>query len=79
MINEKDNEEIRREARKILDNFVFALEKVGKVKGKSFKRELGGFREEGKGEKCDDDFRKRMFENAPNKEGDCIVAEKKKW
>ncbi len=78
-MSEKEKEEIRREARKILDNFVFALEKVGKVKGKSFKRELGGFREEGKGEKCDDDFRKSMFSNAPEVRGDCIIAEKKKW
>ncbi len=79
MISEKEREEIKKEAKNILDNFASALEKVGKIKGKSFKRELGGFREEGKGEKCDDDFRRRMFENAPEKEGDCIVAEKKKW
>ena len=37
-------------------------------------------REESKNEsEIDSDFRKIMFDNAPNKEGDCIVAEKGKW
>ena len=78
MISEKEHEEIRREAKKILDSFAFALRKV-KTKEKRLKRDVGGFREVGEGLKGNEDFRKRMFENAPKKDGDCIIAEKKKW
>jgi len=73
-----DKEKIRKEAKKIIDNFAAALEKV-KVKKKPLNAELGGFREEGEGKICDAHFRKTMFDNAPEKDGDCIIAEKKKW
>ena len=78
MITEKQREEIRKEAKKILDNFADALENVG-IKKESVKKQAGGYRKEKNGEKCDSDFRIGMFENAPSKEGDCIIAEKKKW
>jgi hypothetical protein len=77
-MEENKREEIKQEAKKILDNFSKALEKV-KVSAKEIKKGLGGFRAEGKGKKADADFRKRMFENAPAKDGDFIIAEKKKW
>ena len=73
-----DEEKIRREAKAILDKFAKELESV-ELKDKKEKREVGGTREEGKGGEEVSDFRKRMFENAPSKEGDFIVAEKKKW
>ena len=69
---------IQKEAREVLRKFEDALSKV-KVTEKELKREVGGFREEGLGEGADSDFRKRMFENAPHKEGDFIISEKKKW
>ena len=78
MISESEKEEIKKEAKEILDKFANSLEKV-KVKKTEKKEKIGGFREEGKGEEADEDFRKRMFENAPRKEGDFILAEKKKW
>ena len=78
MITEEEKEEIRNEAKKILDNFASALENV-KVKREKVKKHIGGYRKEKEGEKCDDDFHDRMFENAPSKEGDCIIAERKKW
>ncbi len=78
MINEKERNEIRREAKKILDNFASALEKV-KVKKEKIKKDAGGYRNEGSGHGHDEEFRKIMLDNAPDKEGDCIVAEKKKW
>jgi len=77
-MNEKQKESIRKEAKEILDSFARKLEGV-KFKEKKLKKGLGGFREEGAGEKCDPEFRKRMFDNAPNTEGDFLVAEKKKW
>jgi len=34
---------------------------------------------EGDGGECDDEFRKIMFENAPEKNNDFIIGEKKGW
>ncbi len=77
-MDDKKREEIKKEAKKILDNFAKALDKVS-VKKKALKKGVGGFREEGQGKGADEDFRERVFENAPNKDGDYIIAEKKKW
>jgi hypothetical protein len=78
MINEAKREEIKKEAKQILSKFAKSLEKV-KLKEKKEKKEVGGFREEGEPGKPNADFRKRMFENAPNKDEDCIITEKKEW
>lgn len=73
-----DNEKIKKEAKQIIDNFASAIEKV-KIKVKKGKKEVGGFREEKDDMKPNSDFRKRMFDNAPQKNDDNIVAEKKSW
>ncbi len=78
MISEKKQAEIKKEAKEILDKFASALDKV-KIKKKELKKPAGGYREEKEGMQGNPDFRNRMFENAPRKEGDCIIAEKKKW
>lgn len=78
MISEKQREEIRKEAKGILDNFANALKKV-KINDKKERKEVGGFRKEGKGEECDEEFRRQMFKNAPQHDEDCIIAERKKW
>ena len=78
MIDERKREEIRKEAKRILDKFSKTLEKVS-FKERDLKKKVGGFREEGEGLKSSEDFRKRMFENAPKKDGNYIIAEKKKW
>jgi Asp-tRNA(Asn)/Glu-tRNA(Gln) amidotransferase C subunit len=77
-ISEEKRESIRKEAKQILDNFGKTLEKV-KFKEKKKEKGVGGFREEGKGQEGEKDFRERMFKNAPNKGEDSIIAEKKKW
>ena len=77
-ISEQEKEKIRKEARRILDNFSKALEKV-KAEKKKKKKETGGFREEKEGMKGDEDFRRRMFENAPEHNENNIIAEKKRW
>ncbi|MBX4212473.1 hypothetical protein KW787_03415 [Candidatus Pacearchaeota archaeon] len=77
-MNEKKQEEIKKEARIILDRFSKTLEGVN-LKEKEFKKPAGGYREEGKGKECDESFRKTMFENAPDKNDDFIIAEKKSW
>ena len=73
-----DEDKIRAEARRILDKFGKSLSVV-KFKEKDLKIKEGGFREEGSGSECDSEFREKMFANAPEKEGNYIVAEKKKW
>ena len=78
MLNEKQRGEIKIQAKGILDNFAKALESV-KVKKERVKKLHRGYRKEGAGRACDKDFREGMFANAPEKEGDCIIVEKKKW
>jgi hypothetical protein len=78
MTNEEKKEEVMKEAKQILEKFAKTLGKV-KLKAKTEKKGVGGFREEGSGMKPDSDFRARMFENAPEKDEDCIIAEKKEW
>jgi len=72
-----DNQEIKKQAKKIIDNFAKELEKV-KIEEARVEREQDR-REEGEGEEGDEEFRKIMFENAPDKDNDCIVGEKGSW
>jgi|SRR3989344_551760 len=76
--SDKDKLEIRKEAKELLEKFSKTLEKV-KFKKKVLKEEFGGMREEGEGLVGDSDFRERFFKNAPHKEGNFLIAEKKKW
>ena len=78
MITEAEKEKIKEEAKHILDKFAKSLEAV-KLKEKSLKSQVSGFRNEGSGEKSSQEFREMLFSNAPKTEGDCIIAEKKKW
>ena len=78
MLNEKQRGEIRIQAKSILDNFARSLEKVS-VKKERVKKLRGGYRKEEAGQACDKDFREGMFANALEKEGDCIIVEKKRW
>jgi Asp-tRNA(Asn)/Glu-tRNA(Gln) amidotransferase C subunit len=74
-----NREEIKKQAKKILDNFAGALGNVKLGKKAVKKAHAGGFREERAGAKPNDDFRGRMLANAPNKDENCIIAEKKEW
>lgn len=71
-------EKIKEQAKAIMDEFVKALDKAGEVSG-----EIGLEREqatrEGKKSKPDNDFRERMLKNAPKKDSDYIIAERKSW
>jgi predicted Asp-tRNA(Asn)/Glu-tRNA(Gln) amidotransferase subunit C len=72
-----DKEDIKKQAKKIIDNFVNALEKV------KFKEELverdNDRREEKGTTSSNEEFRKIILENAPDTKEGCIVAEKGKW
>lgn len=75
---DKNKLEIRKEAKELLEKFSKTLEKV-KFKEKALKEEFGGMREEGEGLAGNSDFRERFFKNAPHKDGDFILVEKKNW
>lgn len=77
-ISEQKRAEIEKQAKKILDDFAKALAKVN-FKKKEFKKDVGGFREEGSGLQADESFRKALFKNAPATSKDFILTEKKKW
>jgi len=76
-VSEQEKEEIKKNAKKIMDDFGAKLEKIS-VKEKHF--ESGeGLRDEGSGWETDAEFRSTMFSNAPNTEDDLILAEKGGW
>ncbi len=77
-MEEKRKEEIRQEARTILDKFAKRLDRV-KVPARKEEAKGDGTRVEGAGRECDSDFRTRLLGNAPNKDEDCIIAEKASW
>lgn len=79
MISEEKKNEIEKGAREILNNFSMSLAKVKLSEKKKNHEGVYGFRKEKSGEKCDEDFRSRMFSNAPNKNDRCIIAEKREW
>lgn len=77
-MNEVEKEKIRKDARRIMEDFGATLNKV-KTREKKKENQVGGFREEGAGESASEDFRQRMFDNAPGRKGDFLISEKKKW
>jgi hypothetical protein len=78
-ISEKDQEELKLEAKRVMDSFSKSLEKVEKELTEDFcvKRENQS-REETRAH-SKKDFRDVFFENAHSKVGDMIKAEKGKW
>ncbi len=72
-----DPEFVRKQAKQIMDEFIKALDRVGAIK-----EEYGLEREDQTRVPGSPDFpgfRERMFKNAPKKNSDFIVMEKKKW
>ncbi len=72
-----NQEKITQEAKELMDEFSEALDKI------SLEEDIGIERDDQvrdpKLEKLDEQFRGIMFDNAPNKDSDFIIAEKKKW
>ncbi|HLC66943.1 MAG TPA: hypothetical protein VJK52_04860, partial [Candidatus Nanoarchaeia archaeon] len=66
------------QAKKIMDEFLAALEDVESGTLDVGLERGSGMREPGKRE-ADPKFPARMFRNAPKVKNDCIVAEKKQW
>jgi Asp-tRNA(Asn)/Glu-tRNA(Gln) amidotransferase C subunit len=78
-ISEEEKERIRRDAKKIIDSFSEKISKIRVSEEEPTVRRKDFERVDGNGEECDNVFKKIMFENAPNKSEDFILAEKKKW
>jgi len=77
-LSEKEKEEIRKQVDTILNSFSAKLSKIdGKIEENLIERKEFERRE---GREQDNSFlREIMFKNAPEKNKDFIVAEKKKW
>ncbi len=78
-ISEQEKEKIKKDSKKIMDSFSKKLSKIPTSKLKEIKLEKREFeRTENTKDKLNID-REIMFENAPNKNKDFLIAEKKKW
>jgi Asp-tRNA(Asn)/Glu-tRNA(Gln) amidotransferase C subunit len=77
-VSEAEKEKIRKQAKEILDNFSKQLSRIDSGIKDSFSEREESERLEGKGN-CEPIDREIMFENAPNKNRDFIVAEKGSW
>ena len=77
-VSEKEKEDIKKQAKAIIDDFSKKLSEVDKKVKEPFIERDEGEREEGKGE-CGDFDREIMFSNAPEKNENFIVAERKGW
>ena len=78
-VSEKEKEEIKKQAKGIMDSFSKKLSAIKEEVSEPIIEREKFEREEGAGENCDYDFRRRVFENAPNKNEDFILTEKKRW
>lgn len=77
-VNEEERKSIKEEAKKIMDNFGKELEKLGEGDFIFVERD-NSLREEKDGGFYDKDFQGIMFDNAPKKSRDSIIAEKGEW
>lgn len=77
-MDSKKHLEIQEQAKQIMKKFSSSLQKIKLVKVEE-EESSGGFREELDGETADKEFRERFFKNAPETDGDFLVAEKKIW
>jgi len=76
-VTDKEKEDIKKDAKKLLDEFASKLSKIKATEG-YFENGVG-FREEGNSWNTDPEFRDLMFLNAPFVEDDSIIAEKGGW
>jgi len=76
-VSEKEKEKIKKDSKKLLNEFASKLDKIKAPEG-HFQNE-SGMRKEGDGWQTDEEFKSTIFANAPFLEDDCIVAEKGGW
>ena len=78
-VSEKEKEEIKQSAKKIMDNFADALAEIEKKAPETSVERDEFERQEKEPWQSDSYFREIMFKNAPKTKGDCIEAEKGEW
>ncbi|NQZ84490.1 MAG: hypothetical protein HRU03_02125 [Nanoarchaeales archaeon] len=71
-------EEIKKDAQKIMDNFMGEMKDIQIEENFVLEREKC-FREEGNGTAPDEDFKQRFLSNAKRTSGDAILANKGDW
>ncbi|MBU2576092.1 MAG: hypothetical protein KKF50_00035 [Nanoarchaeota archaeon] len=76
-VTEKEKEQIRKDSKKLLNEFASKLDKIKAPEG-HFENGIGA-RDEGDGWTTDEEFKNIMFSNAPFVEDNSIVAEKGAW
>ncbi|MBI3334432.1 hypothetical protein HYZ97_03010 [Candidatus Pacearchaeota archaeon] len=80
MHSDAERMSIQKKAQKLLHMFAESLKKVTLPRKKTLTDELSGFRNEQERDvHAQTGFRERMFANAPKKNKDNILAEKKLW
>jgi len=77
-VSDAEREEIRKQAKSIIDSFSKKLDKVKLSGEEPMILRPQGERSEGEG-KCNELDRETIFKNAPSSAGDFIVAEKGGW
>lgn len=78
-VSEKEKEHIKKQAKAVIGSFSRKLSKIDKKIPEPVIERGEGERAEGKGERDKNFSRDIMFGNAPKKDKDFIIAEKKKW
>ena len=73
-----DEEKIKKQAKKIMDEFISALNKVPKIK-EVFGQERKQFTRKPLKSEYGSGFKKRMLKNAPKVKDDQLIMEKKSW
>ena len=74
-----DHQKITQQAKKIMDNFISALDKADNKNLDFTVTRDSNIRKDNDHLQTNNDFSERMLKNAPNVKNDCIVAERKKW
>ena len=73
-----DLKQITKEAKKIMDNFMKALDKIKNIDKYGSERD-NCLRIPSENKNIDSEFKNNMLDNAPKSKDDCIQAEKKTW
>jgi len=76
-VTEAEKEEIRKNAKNLLDEFSSKIAKIETSEPKP--EDAENLRSEGKGSEPNQEFREFMFDNAPLVEEGLIIAEKGAW
>ncbi len=77
-VSENLKKQIKKDAKKILDDFSKSLESIEDKKLLSGVERDKQVRSESS-VSCDKEFKKLFLKNVPKKDGDYVLAEKKKW